>query len=117
MGATGLVIVVAALHLYICYLEMAQWTSARARKVFGTTPAFAEESRVLAANQGLYNAFLGMGLLVGLFLGPQGQVLIIYLLGCVAVAGLYGAVTATMSALYTQTIPATLALMAILFGI
>jgi putative membrane protein len=117
MGATGLVIVVAAIHLYICYLEMAQWTSSRARKVFGTTLAFSEESRVLAANQGLYNAFLGVGLLVGLYLGPSGQSLVFYLLACVAVAGVCGAATATTSTLYIQTSPAVLALVAILFGI
>lgn len=117
MGATGLVIVVAVLHLYICYLEMALWTSTRARKVFGTTEAFAAESRVLAANQGLYNAFLGVGLLIGLYLGPSGQTLVVYLLACVAVAGIYGAATATINALYTQTIPAALALAALWFGL
>ncbi len=116
---TGIILtaVVGLLHLYICYLEMALWTAPRARRVFGTTAEFAEASRVLAANQGLYNAFLGAGLLVGLWLGPAGQVLVIYLLLCVAVAGLYGAATATRSALYTQTIPATLALVAVWLGI
>ena len=96
---------------------MAHWTTPRARRVFGTTAEFAQASDVLAANLGFYNAFLGAGLLIGLWLGAAGQVLVIYFLLCVATACLFGAVTATRSAVHTQTIPASLVRMAVWLGV
>ena len=66
MILTGLV---ALIHLYIVYLEMVLWDQPQGRKAFGTTAEFATASKVLAANQGLYNGFLGVGLLIGLSLG------------------------------------------------
>lgn len=89
----------------------------RTRKVFGTTPEFAAESRVMAANQGLYNGFLAIGLIFGLFLGAGGTAMIAFLLVCIVVAGVYGAMTATKAAFVAQSIPATLALIALLVNI
>ncbi len=65
--------VVAAIHIYILVLEMFLWDTPRGRKAFGTTEAFARESKVLAANQGLYNGFLAAGLIWGIWLGEAGD--------------------------------------------
>ena len=115
MILTGLV---ALIHLYIVYLEMVLWDQPQGRKAFGTTAEFASASKVLAANQGLYNGFLGVGLLVGLWLGidGSGRVLAIYLLACVAVAGLYGAMSVGRKILFIQTVPSVLALAAVVAG-
>lgn len=112
---TGLV---ALIHLYIVWLEMVAWETPAGRKAFGTTPEFAAQSKVLAANQGLYNGFLAAGLLIGLWLGiaAEGRALVIYLLACVVLAGLYGAATASRKILYVQALPGLLALAAVLLG-
>lgn len=112
---TGLV---ALIHLYIVYLEMVLWDQPQGRKTFGTTVEFATASKVLAANQGLYNGFLGVGLLLGLWLGVtgDGRTLVIYLLACVVVAGGYGAMSVGRKILFVQTVPAVLALAAVVMG-
>ena len=112
---TGLV---ALIHFYIVWLEMAAWDTPAGRKAFGTTPEFAAQSKVLAANQGLYNGFLAVGLVLGLWLGinSDGRTVVIYLLACVLIAGLYGAATASRKILYVQALPAALALAAVLMG-
>ena len=94
--ATLLVALVALVHVYIVVLEMALWTSPRGRAAFGTTPEFAESTRTLAANQGLYNGFLAAGLVWSL-LGPEHLRFgfAVFFLLCVVVAGLYGAATAS----------------------
>ncbi|KRA00308.1 hypothetical protein ASD64_01670 [Mesorhizobium sp. Root157] len=104
------VALVALIHLYIVYLEMAAWDTPRGHKAFNLTPEFARASKVLAANQGLYNGFLAAGLLWGLYLGEAGFQVKVFFLICVAVAGLYGAATASRKILYIQTVPAVLAL-------
>ena len=71
----------------------------------------------MAANQGLYNGFLAIGLIFGLFLGAGGTAMIAFLLVCIVVAGVYGAMTATKAAFVAQSIPATLALIALLVNI
>jgi len=81
------VALMAALHVYILVLEMFLWTTPKGRKAFGLTPEFAEASRTLAANQGLYNGFLAAGLVWGLWLGPAGQGAKLFFLGCIIVAG------------------------------
>ena len=81
-------------------------------RVFGTTPEFAAASKVLAANQGLYNGFLAAGLLWGLVSGRR-DIKAFFLL-CVMVAGVYGGLTAKMSILYIQGAPALAALLAVL---
>ncbi len=112
MLLTIITLLCAAIHGYFVWLEMFQWEAPRTRKVFGTTAEFAAATRVLAANQGLYNGFLAAGLLVGLWFGNTQM--LAFLLFCIAVAGAYGAITATRAAFFAQTIPATLALWALM---
>ncbi|TYP72017.1 DUF1304 domain-containing protein [Paenibacillus methanolicus] len=103
------------LHVYILVLEMFMWTTPRGLKAFGLTQEFADASRSLAGNQGLYNGFLAAGLFWGLFY-PEPTVskhILVFFLLCVAVAGLYGSVTAKRSILFVQTVPA-LAVLAII---
>ncbi|EOD59271.1 DUF1304 domain-containing protein [Amycolatopsis vancoresmycina] len=109
-----LVGLVALIHLYIVVLEMFLWTTPRARAAFGTTEEFAEASKTLAANQGLYNGFLALVLIWGLLAGEfQLQ---LYGLVCVIVAGLYGAATASRRILFVQVLPGALALVALLIA-
>ena len=108
--AKVLVALVALLHLYFLVLEMFLWTKPAGRRVFRTTPEFAQASATLAANQGLYNGFLAAGLLWGLWLGDAGYAIRLFFLGCVVVAGVYGAATVSRRILYVQALPALLAL-------
>jgi len=108
--ANVLVALMALLHVYILVLEMFLWTTPRGRRAFGTTPEFAEQSKVLAANQGLYNGFLAAGLVWGLALGPAGFGVKLFFLGCILVAGLYGGFTATRKILFIQAIPAAISI-------
>lgn len=109
IAAKVFVALVAALHLWFLVLEMFFWTKPLGRKTFGTTAEEAESSKVLAANQGLYNGFLAAGLLWGLWLGIEGQAIQLFFLGCVVVAGLYGAATANIKILFVQAVPAAIA--------
>src|SRR5262245_28456288 len=110
--ATVAVALVAALHLYILVLEMFLWTTPRGRAAFGTTAEFAEASKVLAANQGLYNGFLAAGLIWGLIAG--GLAIPVFFLSCVIVAGVYGAATASRRILLVQALPGAVALILVL---
>ena len=112
--ADVLVGLVAALHLYFLVLEMFLWTTPTGRRVFGTDAAFAEQSKALAANQGLYNGFLVAGLVWGL-LSQETDIQVFFLL-CVIVAGLYGAATVNPRILVVQAVPAVLALVAVLLS-
>jgi len=104
---TGLV---ALIHLYILVLEMFLWTKPAGRRAFGLTPEFAEASKVLAANQGLYNGFLAAGLMWSLLPGaPAG--IEAFFLACVLLAGVYGALTASRKILFVQALPAAVALL------
>ena len=107
-----LVALVAVLHLGFLVLEMFLWTKPAGRQIFRTDAAFAEESKVLAANQGLYNGFLAAGLLWGL-VDDQTDVQVFFL-ACVIVAGAYGAATVNKRILVVQAVPAVLALIAVL---
>jgi putative membrane protein len=102
--------IVALIHVYILVLEMFLWEKPQGRKVFGTSEAFARDSRVLAANQGLYNGFLAAGLIWGIWLGEAGDPVKTFFLLCVAVAGAYGALTVSRRILFVQTLPALVAL-------
>jgi putative membrane protein len=104
-----LVALVAALHLYFLVLEMFLWTTPQGRAAFGTDPEFAEASKTLAANQGLYNGFLVAGLVWGL-VADKYDVTLFFLL-CVIVAGLYGAATVSRKILVVQALPAVVALL------
>ena len=117
MVAAALTALVVLIHLYIVYLEMFAWEAPRTRKAFGTTAEFAAQTKVLAANQGLYNGFLAAGLIWGLWLGDAGFAVKTFFLACVLVAGLYGAATASKRILYVQALPAVLALIALFAGI
>jgi putative membrane protein len=110
--ANVLVGLVAALHLYFLVLEMFLWTKPAGLQVFGNEPEFAEASKVLAANQGLYNGFLVAGLVWGIA-SDQTEVKVFFL-ACVIVAGLYGAATVSKRILVVQALPALLALVAVL---
>lgn len=109
--ANAAVIFVALLHVYILILEMFLWTTPRGQKAFGITTEFAQQTKVLAANQGLYNGFLAAGLFWGLSLGQAGQAIKIFFLLCIVVAGIYGAVTANKRILFIQALPAAAALL------
>lgn len=113
MLANVLVALVAAIHLYIVVLEMFLWTTPYGRRVFGNSAEFAAASKVLAANQGLYNGFLAAGLVWGLTLGPSGQAVQLFFLGCVIVAGVYGAMTVGVKILFVQALPGALAAAAV----
>jgi putative membrane protein len=110
LAAQIVVALVAVLHVYILVLEMFLWDTPRGRKAFGLTPEFAAASKVLAANQGLYNGFLAAGLFWGLSLGAAGGGVKVFFLLCVLVAGLYGAATANKRILFIQALPAALGL-------
>lgn len=117
MIATILIGLVALIHVYIVVLEMALWDTPRGRAAFGMTPEFSASTKVLAANQGLYNSFLVAGLAWGLWLGEAGFSVKVFFLLCVLVAGIYGAATASTKILYVQAVPAALALAALWAGI
>src|SRR4051794_34203455 len=103
--------VVAALHVYFLVLEMFLWATPFGVKTFGHTREEQEQSKVLAANQGLYNGFLAAGLVWSLVAGPElAFPLRFFFLGCVLVAGLYGAATVGKKILFVQALPAALAL-------
>lgn len=102
--------VIAALHVYILVLEMFLWEKSVGRKAFGLTKEFAASTKVLAANQGLYNGFLAAGLLWGLYLGASGNAIKVFFLLCVAVAGIFGAATANKRILFIQALPAAIGL-------
>jgi putative membrane protein len=115
MIASILIGLVILIHLYIVWLEMFAWTT-RGRKVFRSLPPeIFEPTKVLAANQGLYNGFLAAGLIWTYFISdPYGQQYIRYFfLGCIMVAGLYGAWSADKKILVVQFIPAALAFLAV----
>jgi putative membrane protein len=110
--ANLLVALVAALHVYFLILEMFLWTKPLGLKTFHNTPEKAQDSAVLAANQGLYNGFLAAGLIWGLVQAVPGfafQIKVFFLL-CVIVAGVYGAATVSRRILVVQAAPAALAL-------
>jgi putative membrane protein len=110
--AIVLVVVVALLHLYFLVLEMFLWTRPLGLKVFRQTPEQAAQSKVLAANQGLYNGFLAGGLLYGVATGSREFCL--FFLACVVVAGAYGAMTVNRRIFFVQALPALLAIGALL---
>ena len=111
--ATALSLFVCAIHVYILVIEMFFWDKPQGIKAFGLNPDFARATKVLAANQGLYNGFLAAGIAWALAAGQRDALL--FVLGCVAVAGLYGAASSSRKILFVQTVPAAAAMAAILF--
>ena len=112
-----LIALVALLHVYILVLEMFLWDKPQGLKAFAMKQDFATASKVLAANQGLYNGFLAAGLFWGLWLGAGGYSVKVFFLLCVIVAGVYGAATANRKILFIQAAPAALALIALVSSV
>jgi len=104
--ATLLTVLVALIQLYALVLEMFLWETPYGRRVFRLTAETAAISKVLAANQGLYNGFLAAGLIWGLWLGGAGTQIRIFFLLCVLAAGIYGGLTASRRILLMQALPA-----------
>ena len=105
---------IALLHVYFLVLEMFLWDKPAGLRAFGQTLEAARASKVLAANQGLYNGFLAAGLLWGLTLGADGTGVKVFFLSCVLIAGLYGGATASRKIFFIQAIPAAVGLALVL---
>lgn len=117
VAADALVALVALVHVYILVLEMFLWTRPPGLRAFGLEPDFARATTAMAANQGLYNGFLAAGLVWGLVAGGDLRVPVLtFFLLCVVVAGLYGAATVSRRILLVQSVPAALALAAVLLA-
>ena len=101
---------VGLLHVYFLVLEMFLWDKPAGRKAFGLTLERAQSTKVLAANQGLYNGFLAAGLFWGIILGDAGNHIKVFFLLCVLVAGVYGAATVSRKILFIQALPAAIGL-------
>ena len=110
IAANVVIGLVALLHVYFLVLEMFLWDKRTGLRAFGMTKEFAASTKVLAANQGLYNGFLAAGLFWGLSLGSSGLAVKTFFLVCVLVAGVYGAATASRKILFVQAIPAAIGL-------
>ena len=109
------VALVAFLHIYFMILEMFYWTKPKGLKAFGITKEFAEQSKTLAANQGLYNGFLAAGLIWSLINKNLSDQIALFFLSCVVLAGIYGAYsTKKIKLFYIQSIPAIIAIILIL---
>lgn len=112
-----LISVVAFGHIYFMVLEMFFWNKPRGLKAFGLDKEFAEQSKVLAANQGLYNGFLAAGLIWSIIDKNYSQQIAMFFLTCVILAGSYGAIsTKKIKIFYIQAVPAILALVFLLFS-
>ena len=109
--ANTLTALVAVLHLGILTLEMFFWDHPVGRKIFVMTPEVSASSAVLAKNQGLYNGFLAAGLIWGIW--KERRDVKMFFLVCVVLAGIFGAVTAKTSILFTQALPALIALVCV----
>jgi putative membrane protein len=114
--ANVLVALVALAHFYFLALEMFFWTKPLGLRTFGMTPEFANSTAVLAANQGLYNGFLAVGLIWGLFDLKRGRALKLFFLACIVVAGVYGGFTAKTTILYVQALPAAIAFVCVVLA-
>lgn len=107
---------VALLHAYFLVLEMFLWDKPFGRRTFRLSPEFAAASKSLAANQGLYNGFLAAGLFWGLWLGGAADAIKLFFLGCVVVAGVFGAATVSQKILWVQALPGAVALLLLWFS-
>ncbi len=108
--------IVILLHAFFLILEMFFWTKPYGRKTFGLSESFAQETKSLAANQGLYNGFLAAGLLWGL-VSTGGYDALIFFLSCIIIAGIYGAITAKKSILWIQAMPAAIAMTCVILNL
>lgn len=108
-----LVALVAVEHVYFLVLEMFLWATPFGMKTFGRTRDEQEQTKVLAANQGLYNGFLAAGLAWSFIAGDMARPLRLFFLGCVVIAGLYGGATASRKIYFLQALPAAIALVVV----
>jgi putative membrane protein len=106
VATTAVVAFVALLHVYFMVLEMFLWDKPMGLRTFRMTQEFAKASKKLAANQGLYNGFLAAGLCWGMTLGAAGRGIVVFFLGCVIIAGVFGAFTVGRKILFVQALPA-----------
>lgn len=108
LAADIVIALMALLHVYFLILEMFLWDKPLGMKTFRLTPERARDTKVLAANQGLYNGFLAAGLVWGLWQGAFGFQIKLFFLGCVLAAGVFGALTVNRRILFVQGLPAAL---------
>lgn len=109
-AAQILTAIVALLHFYFLVLEMFLWTTPFGQKTFRRSAAQQEETKVLAANQGLYNGFLAAGLIWSAYAPAEAFEIRLFFLVCVVIAGIYGGLTASRSILFVQALPGAAAL-------
>lgn len=109
---SGLIGLVAFLHLFFLVLEMFLWEKPLGKKVFRMSAEKAHQTAVLAKNQGLYNGFLAAGLIWSFFIPePEFQLAVrTFFLSCVVVAGVYGAYTVKYTIFFVQALPAIVCL-------
>lgn len=108
----ALIVIIALEHLYFLYFEMFAWETIGKRTFKSLPPDLFKPTKALAANQGLYNGFLSAGLIWSLFIEDRlwsGNVALFFLI-CVAVAGIYGAISASRKIFYVQALPALVAI-------
>ena len=111
LAANIVVGLIGVLHVYILVLEMFLWEKPAGRRAFGQSREQAAATKVLAANQGLYNGFLAAGLIWGMIAtGSIGFQVTVFFLSCVIVAGVFGAATVNRRILFVQALPAVAAL-------
>lgn len=107
-----LIALIALIHCYIAWFEMFAWTSRGPRIFSNFPPALFEQTTAMAANQGLYNAFLAVGLIWSLCITDSlwhRRVASCFLL-MICVAGIFGAFTVSPRILLVQSVPAVLAI-------
>ena len=117
--AQTLVALIALEHFYILWLEMFMWTKPLGRKTFSALPSdLFEKTKALAANQGLYNGFLAAGLVWSIVVtdAEWSRNIALFFLSCVAIAGVYGSLTAMKKIFFTQALPALIALIVLLLS-
>jgi putative membrane protein len=112
-----LIAIVALEHLYILWMEMFAWETAGKKTFKGSlAPELFKPTKALAANQGLYNGFLAAGLIWTFFITNEDWRINIpiFFLGCIIVAGIYGAITAHRKIFFVQALPAIITLIPVL---
>ena len=117
--STILVALVALEHLYILYMEMFAWETLGKKTFKGSLPnELFKPTKKLAANQGLYNGFLAAGLIWSFFIENEEwqKNIQLFFLGCVIVAGIYGALSASRKIFFVQALLAILALTFVLIN-
>jgi len=116
MGLATQIVIILVIILHLCFLllEMFLWHKPYGRKVFGLNQQFADQSRALAANQGLYNGFLAAGLIWGMLAGPSAVSILTFFLICIIIAGIFGGLTVNSKIIWVQAVPAAAGLTLVL---